>query len=538
MKKLIALLLAVVMVLSLVACGSKESTSSETPAAENGSASEQPAASGSGEVQKTLTIGTAQDINNLNPQAQNDQINNNCITLTHQSLINLQNPANQEATGTTYAPGLAESWGWEDDNTLVFKLFEGIKFSDGSDCTAEDCVYTFEMAMDPESATSNSLGLVTGVEARDDLTFVIKTSSYSNDLMCTLAGRPMVIQSKDAWESGMEEPWLIGTGQYKFESWTEGQQSVFVKNENYWCADTEGLNAPGVVDTIIFKPILEAASRVIALQNGEIDVCIDPPTTELQFLEEDEGVVVHTEAGTRLFYFGFNCEDEALSNKTLRQAISCAIDKETIVQVVLSGMGKTQNTVVNRGVPTFYDEADLGAYTYDVERAKQLLAEAGYSEGELTLDLYAATDDPYKTIAPLIQANLAAIGVNVNIVSLDQATLKSECQAGNHQLFIWRWNVIDRLSEIYNELFETGSATNYHHFSDENVDRMAMEVMTIKDADERTAKSVELQKYLAEECPQVPLYVADLVIAYREGLTGTYLFGGGNHVWTHAYIAG
>ena len=513
MKKLLALLLAVVMVLGLAACGNKESSN-------------------------TLTIGTAQDINNLNPQMQNDQINNNCITLTHQNLVYLKNPAEQAATGSIYGPAIAESWSWEDDNTLVFHLFEGVKFNDGSPCTAEDCVYTFEMAMKPESNTSGSLGLLTGVEARDDLTFVVKTTSYSNDLLSTLASRPMVIQSKDAWEDpNNKEPWLIGTGQYKLESWVEGQSVTFVKNENFWCSDTEGMNAPGVADKIIFKPLLEATSRVMALQNGEIDVCIDHLTTELQFLEKDKNLVVHNEPGTRLFYFGFNREDELFSNKTLRQAVSCAIDKEAIVQIVLGGMGKTQNTVVNRGVPTFYDEADLGAYTYDVDRAKQLLAEAGYKEGELTVDLYAATDDPYKTIAPLIQNNLKEIGITVNIVSLDQATLKAECQSGNQQLFLWRWNVLDRLSEIYDELFGTGYASNYHHFSDEKVDAMSYEILTLKDPAERESKSIELQKYLAEEVPQVPLYVADLVIAYRAGLTGTYLFGGGNHIWTHAYVA-
>ena len=171
------------------------------------------------------------------------------------------------------------------------------------------------------------------------------------------------------------------------------------------------------------------------------------------------------------------------------------------------------------------------------ERAKKLLSEAGYAPGELTFDLYAATDDPYKTIAPLVQNNLKEIGITVNIVSLDQATLKSECQTGNQQLFLWRWNVIDRLSEIYSELFGTGYASNYHHYYNTEVDNMAYEILTVKDAAERTAKSVELQKYLAEECPQVPLYVADLVIAYRNGLSGTYFFGGGNHVWTHAYVA-
>jgi len=512
MKKLLAMLLVVVMALSLVACGSKDDAN-------------------------TLTIGIAQDINNLNPQMQNDQINNNCITLTHQGLVYLKNPAEQEATGSTYGGQVAESWEWEDDNTLVFHLYEGVKFSDGTACTAEDCVFTFEMAKSPDAAVAG-LDLIESVEARDDLTFVMHTTAYSNDLLSTLAGRPLVIQSKDAWEdSNNKEPWLIGTGQYKLESWVEGQSVTFVKNENYWCTDTEGMNAPGVADKIVFKPLLEATSRVMALQNGEIDVCIDPLTTELQFLEKDENLVVHTEAGTRLFYFGFNCEKAPFDNKTLRQAVSCAIDKDAIVQIVLGGMGKTQDTVVNRGVPTFYNEPDLGAYTYDVERAKSLLAEAGYQPGELTVELYAATDDPYKTIAPLIQNNLKEIGINVEIVSLDQATLKAECQAGSHQIFLWRWNVIDRLSEIYDELFCTGYATNYHHFYDEKVDAMAVEVQTIKDAAEREAKSIELQKYLAEECPQVPLYVADLVIAYRNGLTGTYLFGGGNHVWTHAYVA-
>lgn len=514
MKKLLALLLAVVMVLGLTACGGKEGSN-------------------------TLTIGIAQDINNLNPQMQADQINNNAITLSHQGLIYLMNPTEQAATGEVYGPMVAKSWEWEDENTLVFHLFEGIKFSDGSPLTAEDCVFTYEMAMDPDKSNqAGTLKLLTGVEARDDLTFVIKTSSYSNDLMSALSTKPLVIQCKEAYEDpNNKEPWLIGSGQYKLESWVEGQSCTYVKNENYWCTDTEGMNAPGVADKIIFKPLLEATSRVMALQNGEIDVCVDPLTTELQFLEKDKNLVVHTEAGTRLFYFGFNCEDKDLSNKTLRQAISCAIDKEAIVQIVLGGMGKTQNTVVNRGVPTFYDEADLGAYTYDVARAKKLLAEAGYAEGELTFDLYAATDDPYKTIAPLVQNNLKEIGITVNIVSLDQATLKSECQTGNQQLFLWRWNVIDRLSEIYSELFGTGYASNYHHYYNTEVDDMAYEILTVKDASERTAKSVELQKYLAEECPQVPLYVADLVIAYRNGLSGTYFFGGGNHVWTHAYVA-
>ena len=519
MKKLLAMILIVAVLVSAAAIGFAEAPSAKD----------------------TLISGTAQDINSLNPQMQNDQINNNALALSHQSLLMLANDASE--TGITYLPMLAKAWEWEDDNTLVFHLREGIKFSDGSPCTADDCVFTYEMALQEDSYVHNLLSLVTSVEARDELTFVIHTSSYSNEIYSNIAGKPMSIQSRAAYESGMDEPYLIGTGQYKLKERVEGQYVTFEKVEDYWANDYDSgddygwVLAPGVAKEITFKPIGEAASRVIALQNGEIDVCIDPPTTELQFLEEDQNVTVLEAPGTRLFYFGFNCEKAPFDNKTLRQAVSCAIDKDTILQVVLQGKGLTQDTVLNRGVWSFYNEPDLGAYTYDVERAKELMAEAGVEPGELTVELYAATDDPYKTIAPIIQANLAAIGINVTIVPLDQATLKSECQAGKHQMFLWRWNVIDRLDEVYTELFHTGIGSNYHHFSDAHVDEMATEILTQKDAELRMQESIDLQKYLAEACPQVPLYVANLVLAYRNGLDGTYLFGGGNHYWAHAYIA-
>ena len=519
MKKLLAMLLVLVVALSACAIGFAETAVN---------------------AKETLIIGTAQDVNTLDPQAQADQINNNVIANTHQSLIA---PCNNAAeTGIAYYPMIAKSWEWEDDNTLVFHLREGITFSDGSPLTADDCVFTYEKAMQPDCFIKGYVSLLTSVEARDDYTFVMHTSSYSNEIFSNIGSKPLSILCREADDSGMENPYLVGSGPYKLKERVEGQYVTLERVEDYWGNDYDSgdeygwVIAPGVAKEITFRPILEAANRVIALQNGEIDVCIDPPTTELPFLESDPNVTVFEAPGTRLFYFGFNCEKEPFNNKTLRQAVSCAIDKDTILQVVLGGKGFTQNTVLNRGLWSFYDEEDLGAYTYDVDRAKTLLEEAGYKPGDLTVDLYAATDDPYKTIAPIIQANLAVIGINVNIVSLDQATLKTECQAGNHQIFLWRWNVLDRLDEVYSELFSTGYGSNYHHFSDPHVDEMAVEILTQKDSDVRMQESIDLQKYLAEECPQVPLYVANLVIAYRNGLEGTYLFGGGNHFWPHAYI--
>lgn len=490
------------------------------------------AAAPAGKIKENLVIGVAQEINEQNPMMQNDQINNNCFALSHERLIFVNSN-----NGYELEPEIAESWKWKDDTHLVFYLFKNVHFNNGTPLTAADVVFTLNRARskDPkESKVSGTLGLITAVSALDAYTVQITTSAYSNELIYSLGAYPLAIQSKAAYEDpNNKKPWLIGTGPYQFKEWKEGQYVTYSLAKDYW----NEKDSPSVAKEITFKFLLEASQRAIALQNGEIDVCIDPPTTDLQFLQKDKNITVHTQAGTRLFYMGFNVSKAPFDNKKLRQAVSCAIDKETIISIVLDGRGKWQTSVLNRGAWSFLDNDKVkGGYAYDVARAKKLLAEAGYKPGALTVELYAATDDPYKTIAPIIQANLKEIGINVAIKSMDQATLKSECAKGHQQMFLWRWNIGARVDETYRELYYTDFPTNYHQLKDKYVDQMADKVLTEKDQAKRLQYSVELQNYFVELVPQVPLYVPDLVIAYNKGLKGAYMTGGGAHDWSRAYI--
>ena len=520
MKKTLALMLiALIALTSVFANGGSEASTATTET------SSEP------KIKDTLVIGVAQEINSQIPMMQNDQINNNCFALSHERLIYADG-------NNSYAivPELAESYEWVDDTHLVFHLVKNAYFNDGkhTPLTAEDVVFTLNRARTPDvnvSAVSGTLTLITDVKALDTYTVEITTSAYSNELIYQLTGYPLSVQSKAAWEDPtIEEPWLIGSGPYKFKEWKNGQYVTYERVEDYWNQEKAG-----VAKEITYKFLLEASQRAIALQNGEIDVCIDPATTDLAFLEADDNITVHTQAGTRLFYMGFNVEK--ITNKKLRQAISCAIDKQAIVDIVLDGRGMWQTSVLNRGAWSFLDNDEVeGGYAYDVERAKQLLEEAGYKPGELTLELTAATDDPYKTIAPIIQANLKEIGINVVIKSMDQATLKSECAKGHQEMFLWRWNIAARVDETYRELFYTDFPTNYHQLKDSYVDEMADKVLTEKDPDLRLQYSHELQNYFVELVPQVPLYVPDLVIAFNKGLKGYYLQGGGAHDWSLAYV--
>lgn len=492
-----------------------------------------------GKIKEDLVIGVAQEINELNPMMQNDQINNNCFALSHERLVFLD-----QLHGYEVLPEIAESYEWTDETHLVFHLNHNVKFNNGTPLTADDVVFTINRARsdDPTlSKVSGTLSLITDCTKIDDYTVEVTTSAYSNELIYNFGSYPLVIQSKAAYEDpNNAEPWLVGTGPYNFKEWQEGQYVTYTLNEDYWNKEAR----PSFAKEITFKFLLEASQRAIALQNGEIDVCIDPPVTDLRFLEEDENVTVHTQAGTRLFYLGMNVAKEPFTNQKLRQAVSCAVDKETVVDIVLDGLGKWQTSVLNRGAWSFLDNDQVEGYTYDVDRAKALLEEAGYKPGELTVELFTPTDDPYKTIAPIIQANLKEIGINVEIKSMDQATLKSECAAGHQQMFLWRWNIGPRVDETYRELFYTGFPTNYAQLSDPVVDDLADKVLTEMDQDKRLQYSYDYQNYMVETVYQVPLYVPDLVIAFNKGLVvstsyddpGVLLAGGGNHFWARAYV--
>ena len=165
------------------------------------------------------------------------------------------------------------------------------------------------------------------------------------------------------------------------------------------------------------------------------------------------------------------------------------------------------------------------------------MAEAGYPDGGIKTTLSYASGTPYEQIATVIQANLAAIGVEATLEPMETATLKSACVDGSQELFLWRWNEDSKVDFVYRDLFYTDSGSNYHHYSDTKVDGLVDTVATEKDPEKRLAAAQELQEYLVDACPQVPLYIANLVIAYNKNLQGQYLFGGGNHDWRHAYIA-
>ncbi len=538
-KKMVLALAAVMLVTSLAGCGGGSSSSgSGSSGSSSGGTSEAAASSGESTettgAKETLIIGTDADINNLDLQKQQDAANNVILKNTHQTLVFFNNGS---AGDERFVPGLATDWEFSDDTHITMHLRDDVYFNDGEQTpmTADDVKFTLDMAM--ENVVASALAGYVGCSVVDDHTVEIEIESYSNEFVQSLASVPLSIQSKKAYDDGVEDPYYIGTGPYKFDEWIDGEYCRLVKVEDYWGNDLpEDDNfAAGPAKIIEFRPYIEASSRVMALQTGEIDVCINPPINELQYLEDDDNIEVYEQTGTRLFYFAFNVSKAPWDNQTLRQAVACAIDRDAVLEAAVYGKGTLQTTILNRGLWGFYD--DMEGFDYDLDRAKSLMAEAGYPDGGISTTLSYASGTPYEQIATVIQANLADIGIEVSLEPMETATLKSACVDGTQELFLWRWNEDSKVDFVYRDLFYTGSGSNYHHYADSKADEMIDIVATEKDQDVRLQTAQELQEYLVDACPQVPLYIANLVIAYNKNLRGQYFYGGGNHNWSHAYIA-
>ncbi|MEI3130767.1 MAG: ABC transporter substrate-binding protein [Oscillospiraceae bacterium] len=278
MKKIVLLLLCLAMVLSMAACGGNATTetkSETTTAAPETSetATETTADPANTTYQDTITVGVANDITTLDPQGSNTDANMMAFTLTHETLVEVDPETNE------VIPGMATSWTTSDDGcTFTFEIPENVTFSDGTPCTANDIKFTFERAAE-SSFTKTKVELVTNIEVVDDTHVAITISKPSQDFLMLLAHQSMSILSEKLVNED-EFGYEIGTGMFAVETWTPGDQISFVRSDYFH-------GEPAPTRRIVYRLIKEESSRLIALQTGEIDICVDPLNTDLGYIEDD-----------------------------------------------------------------------------------------------------------------------------------------------------------------------------------------------------------------------------------------------------------
>ena len=413
-------------------------------------------------------------------------------------------------------PALATGWEFSDDGmALTFTLREGVKFHDGSDFTAEDVIASFERILDEEtgSAARTNYVSIDSMEASDDYTVVFNLNTPDVPILSAMASTNAVILSADVIAN--EDPALVtvGTGPFKLDSWTPEENTMLSANTDWW---GEG----PFVDGIEIRIIPDETSILAALRAGTVDFALlnDPLVATL--LIDDADVTLHRTPTLSYNVIQLRAAVEPLDKLEVRQAMSCAINRQEIVDVAALGEGRVTGplTMASFALPT----DDLFCYEQDIDRAKELMAAAGMEDG-FTLEIMVANAEPpvATSIAQVIASQLEAINITVEIDAQEFST------------YVDRWLNADFAAAVALNGGRIDPYTMYSRYwqydarfqptagyIDDTLDELMKAGQVETDSDARFEIFRDLQLHLVETNPWLWLYAGYSYTAHQANVSG------------------
>jgi peptide/nickel transport system substrate-binding protein len=417
-----------------------------------------------------------------------------------------------------FLPGLAESWEYIDDNTIRFKLREGVRFHNGEIMTSEDVKFSLERARE-SGFISFMVEPIAEIEIVDELTVDLKVTAGSAPLISNLSQPGTAILCKSHIE-GLEaegkslddDP--VGTGPYMYEDWIVGTEWSVRKNENYFNAERAPQNEGFTV-----RLISEYNAQVIALQNGEIDLSIMLSPNNLPEVEADPSLLVVRFDSAEETFAAFNCSKPPFDNLKLRQALNHTINRDDIIQVYLNGEGVPNHSVIAAGAIGYTD--DVTKYEYDLDKAKQLLTEAGYPDG-LSFNMLVCTEF-YAAAATVWQAELKKIGVDASIEIMELGAYYDAVGIGEHEVALSGWYADADPNGTYEACFNSTyigqGGSNFACFGTSEIDELLRLGRTTKDMQERLGYYYEIARIAADNAVYAPMTSANGFIVYRDVLS-------------------
>lgn len=440
-------------------------------------------------------------------------------TKIYESLLEYKGP------GLEPKPGLAESWTVSPDQlTYTFKLRPNVVWHDGEPLTSSDVKFSVEKIVLPfHSRGKTYFSKVESIETPDDLTVLFNLSEpVPFFLRAFQPGEAPImpehgftedeIASGEVRQAGiMEQP--IGTGPFKLKEWSRGSYIILEKNENYW---KEG---KPYLDQIVMRVIPDGASRAIMLESGELDLVpmSGLPPAEMQRLAGLEHIETSqdgSEALGPIMWLEVNLRGDILSNKDVRKALSMAIDRERLVNVIWYGNGKPARGPIVSGNPTYFD-ASLPELEHDPEKAEELLDQAGFERGEdgvrfkLTQNTLPYGEEWVRQ-AEYIRQAFRKIGVDVQSENLDMGGWLQKIYTD------WNYDFTSNFTHNYadpsigvqrafnsNNIKKGASFSNSMNYSNPRIDELFLKAGEIPEGEERKRVWSEIQHILNDELPVI-----------------------------------
>ncbi len=473
----------------------------------------------------TIRWARAGDALTLDPHAQNE---GPTTALAHQMMEPL---VMRDMTGAM-VPALATEWApsAEDPNVWTFKLREGVTFHDGATFDSEDVKFSFDRAMSPDSDYKELLASVSEVRATGPYTFEIVTNGPNPIMPNNLtnifivdkdwaeANGTVKVQDVEGGETTYATTHVNGTGAYKLVSREPDVKTVLAVNESYWGKD----EFPMDVTEIIYTPIQNPATRIAALLSGEVDFIQDVPVQDLARVAEADGLDVRTAPQNRVIFFGLNVGDADLTSDSVeganpladlkvRQAMSMAINREAIQKVVMRGQSEPAGMIAPPFVNGWDTDMDASSFT-DVEKAKELMADAGYGDGfSITLN---CPNDRYINDEAICQAAvgmLGQIGVKVNLDAKPKAQHFPLLSNYETDFYMLGWGVPTYDSEyIFNFLVhgrdDKYGSWNATRFADADLNAKIESLASETDLPKRDATIAEIWSEVQAQTLYIPIH--------------------------------
>lgn len=494
MKKNLSLFIMITIVLIIAGC----STNSTNTQSDSGASDDPTDASA---AENTLRIAMGTDILGFD-------IHNHQTTTTEAVHINMFDYLVWNK-GDYFNPHLAESFDLIDDVTWQFKLREDVYFHNGDKLTAEDVKFTLErVARDESLRSNNDYKQIKEVIVLDEYNFQIITHEPSPVLLNRISRQASGILPKkyieeNGWDYFLEHP--VGTGPYQFVEWKKDEQIVLEVFDDYF------LGKKSDWDKVVFRVIPEDSTRVAELLTDGVDIADNVPPVDWDRVNKNENTAIVTGPTNRtMLIFLRSTEGYPTSDVRVRQAIDYAIDNQALVDYIIGGGGTPSLTRVNPGNFGAHEEL-YGKYNYDPERAKQLLAEAGYGDGvKITLHSPSGRYLQDRETMEMVAGMLSEVGIEVEMQFMEWGNFVELRNAGKHK--------DGYLIGLGASLFDAAQALEYYSWSRSEglIDWYNEEVNSLMDeADKTLDRAVRednykrVQEIAAEEVPIIVLFQVD-----------------------------